>query len=103
MFHSSTELGVAHIFFKSSNVKDTLFLKENLMKPGVIVGEERNALLVEEPTPLYSTRPGLREIKQVELWKKYRPLVPEKYRDKLCPMPAKEILEGEKNRKERKE
>jgi hypothetical protein len=102
MFHSSAELGVAHIFFKSSNVDDALFLKENLMKPGVVVGEERNALLVEEPTPLYSTRPGLREIKQVELWKKYRPLIPEKYRDELCPKPAKEILEGEKNRKNAK-
>jgi hypothetical protein len=36
--------------------------------------------------------PGLREIKQVELYTKYRPLVPEMYRDELCPKPSDEIL-----------
>jgi hypothetical protein len=101
MFQSSAELGVTNIFFKSSNVEEALTLTENLEKPGV-VGDQRNAMLLERPTPLYPRRLGLREIKQVELWKKYRPLIPEEYRDELCPMPAKEILEGEKNRKNAK-
>ena len=54
--------------------------------------------------PMCVTRPGpgLREIKQVELWKKYRPLVPEEHREECCPMPSKEILDGEKNRKNAK-
>jgi hypothetical protein len=101
MFQSSTELGVGNICFKSSNVDDAITMKENLKKPGA-VDNQRNALLLEQPLPLYPTRLGLREIKQVELWKKYRPLVPEEYRDELCPMPAIEILEGEKNRKNAK-
>jgi hypothetical protein len=101
MFQSSSELGVASIFFKSSNVVGAQTLTENLLKPGV-VGDERKAILLEQPAPLYPTRLGLREIKQVELWKKYRPLVPEEYRDELCPRPSQEILDGEKKRKNAK-
>jgi hypothetical protein len=41
--------------------------------------------------PQYPTKPGLRETKHVELWKKYHPLVPEEYQDELCPMPPKAI------------
>jgi hypothetical protein len=101
MFQSTTELGTATIFFKSSNVEDAQTLCENLKKPG-IDDNQRKLLLQERPSPLYPTRLGLREIKQVELWKKYRPLIPEEYRDELCPKPAKEILDGEKNRKNAK-
>ena len=101
IFQSSTELGVANIFFKSSNVEDARTLTESLQKPSV-VGDARNAVLLEQPTRLYPTRPGLREIKQVELWKKYRPLVPVEYQDEGCPMPTKEVLDGEKNRKNAK-
>jgi hypothetical protein len=56
-------------------------------------------VLLEQPTQQYPKRPGLREIKQVKLWKKYRPLVPEEYHKECCPMPTKAILDGEKNRK----
>ena len=49
--------------------------------------------------PLYATKPGLREIKQVELWSKYRPLIPKEYRDECCPRPCKEVIEREKNKK----
>jgi hypothetical protein len=101
IFQSSTELGVANIFFKSSNVEDARTLTESLQKPSV-VGDARKAVLLQQPTRLYPTRLGLREIKQVELWKKYRPLVPEEYRDECCPMPTKEVLDGEKNRKNAK-
>jgi hypothetical protein len=43
-----------------------------------------------------------REIKQVEMFKKYLNLVPVEYRAELCPKPAKEVLDGEKNRKNTK-
>jgi hypothetical protein len=47
--------------------------------------------------------PGLREIKHVELWSKYRPLVPKhQYRDECCPMSCKEVIEREKNKKKEK-
>jgi hypothetical protein len=102
MFQSSSELGVASIFFKSSNVENATSFQESVLKLGV-TGDQRNAILLEEePVGQYRTKPGLRDIKQVELWKKYRPLVPEEFRDELCPMPPKEILDGEKNRKNMK-
>ena len=92
------QLGVTNVFFQSSNVNGAKTLKESLHKSGV-VGDARKAVLLEQPTQQYPKRPGLREIKQVELWKKYRPLVPEEYREECCPMLTKEILDGEKNRK----
>ena len=45
-----------------------------------------SGLVVIEP-------PGTREIKQVELFIKWRPLIPEKYRDLTCPKPPPEIIE----------
>ena len=38
-------------------------------------------------------------IKQVELYSKYRPLVPKEYRDECCPKPCKEVIEREKSKK----
>ena len=48
--------------------------------------------------------PGLREIKQVELYTKYRKYVPEQWQDETCPRPADAVLEKfkvEKNEKMR--
>jgi hypothetical protein len=48
-------------------------------------------------------KPGLRKIMQVELWQKYHPLVPKVYQeDECCPRPAKEVLDGEGNKKRAK-
>jgi hypothetical protein len=66
MFSSSTELGVANILFKRSNSEDAKTSKESLQKAGV-VGEARKTVLLEQPTSLYPTRLGLREIKQCEI------------------------------------
>jgi hypothetical protein len=38
------------------------------------------------------TPPGLKPIKQVELWKKWGPLIPEDERDALCPKPPDNII-----------
>ena len=43
------------------------------------------------PTPL-------RPIKQVELWKKWVPLIPEKYKPDTCPKPTDAIINSIKNR-----
>jgi hypothetical protein len=98
LFGSSTELGLTSMSFKTSNVDDAEMHQECLRKHG-ISEEERNRILQEQPTPLYATQPGLREIKQVELWSKYRPLVPKEYQDECCPMPCKEVIDSEKNKK----
>ena len=41
-------------------------------------------------------------IKQVDIWTKWRPLIPEKHRDITCPKPSEEILTAEKKRKKEK-
>jgi hypothetical protein len=38
--------------------------------------------------------PGLKEIKQVELYSKFRKFVPHQFRDEICPRPPEEILEN---------
>jgi hypothetical protein len=101
IFHSSTVLGLTRMSFKSSNVEGAKTNEEFLVKRGV-TAEERSIILLEQPPPLYANKPGLREIKQVELWSKYRPLVPKEFRDECCPMPAKEVIDREKNKKKEK-
>jgi hypothetical protein len=47
-------------------------------------------------------KPGLRPIKQVELYVKFRPLVPEPYRDDICPKPSAEVMARVKEDKKSK-
>ena len=37
-------------------------------------------------------RPGLRNIKQVDLYHKWGPLIPEEFRDEICPKPSGKSL-----------
>ncbi len=101
MFGSSAKVGLAKMCFKRSNVEEAETAEEGLGKRNV-TGEQQKSILLEDLTPLYAMKPGLREIKQVELWSKYRPLVPKEYRDECCPMPCKEVIEREKNKKKAK-
>jgi hypothetical protein len=101
MFSSSVELGLTKVCLKGSNVVGAETAEEGLGKRNV-TDEQRKSILLEGPTPLYATKPGLREIKQVELWSKYRPLIPKEYRDECCPRPCKEVIEREKNKKNAK-
>ena len=101
MFSSSTNLGLTKMCYKSSNLQGAKTEEEVLRKPR-LTDLERNSILMQQPTPLYLTIPGLQEIKQVELWPKYRPLVPEKFGEECCPKPAKEVIDREKNKKKAK-
>jgi len=51
--------------------------------------------------------PGLSDIKQLELYKKVRKYVPEKYQDILCPKPSNDVMirarkQKKENRQDRK-
>ena len=47
------------------------------------------------PQDLKNLQPnGLRPIKQVELWKKWGPLLPEAARKITCPKPSDEVIES---------
>ena len=47
--------------------------------------------------------PGLNPIKQVELYKKLRPLIPDEYKDKIFPMPHNSVFEMVKKKKAEKQ
>lgn len=46
--------------------------------------------------------PGVPDIKKVELYKKYRPLIPEQYRDITCPHPGEDVLSKIKTERNKK-
>ncbi len=48
------------------------------------------------------TRPGIKPIKQVELYKKWWPFVPHQSCDQICPRPTDEVLEEVRNEKNSK-
>jgi hypothetical protein len=64
-----------------------------MLKRGVALSDKRfeeiqkNVLQTLKP-------PGLRPIKQVDLYEKFRPYVPRQYWDKTCPKPSDEVLES---------
>jgi hypothetical protein len=101
MFSSSTNLGLTMMRYKSSNLQGARIEEEGLRKKGVSEAD-RDSILTQQPTLLYPMKPGLREIKQVELWSKYRPLVPAKFREECCPKPAEGVINRERNKKNAK-
>ena len=52
--------------------------------------------------PINETAQGISEIKQVELFTKWREFVPEEYRDIMCPKPDDDIIERIKAEKSAK-
>jgi hypothetical protein len=46
--------------------------------------------------------PGLREIKQVEMYSKFRKFVPVEFRDEICPRPSQQVLENIKKARSEK-
>ena len=55
-------------------------------------------------TPGQHIPAGLKPIKQVELYSKWRPLLPEEFRDIMCPRPSDEVINliKERNREKRR-
>ena len=93
--------GTTNIVVKSSNLQDAEEKKFDMKKKDCL-DEKRVHALRQSPTVLKA--PGLREIKQVELFKNYRNLIPEEYRDELCPKLSDEVLrrvKGDTNEKKK--
>jgi hypothetical protein len=52
--------------------------------------------------PILLEAPTIPAIKLCELYNKYRPLVPQPYRDTVCPKPPQEVLDNQKKIKNKK-
>ena len=57
--------------------------------------------ILDHQVPERIEPPGLREIKQKELFKKWRPYVPEEIRNTICPEPAFMIEEANAKEEEK--
>jgi hypothetical protein len=81
--------------FKTSNRADATTMSYPIMKQTTNRHDKLTALLTR------LVPPGRKDIKQVELYTKYRKFVTEIYQDDCCPKPEEEILEkiDRKNRK----
>jgi hypothetical protein len=68
-----------------------LFVNQLMLKKGQVLGAKRtdasNACELAILNP-----PGLRPIKQVELYKKFRPFVPREFWEETCPKPSEAVL-----------
>ena len=85
--------------FKTSNLEDAETKSVEMVKRGS-GGETSLASLLQEPAKMKA--PGLRETKKVELYTKYRPLIPAKYQDELCPQPDPAVLKRVGDEKKQK-
>jgi hypothetical protein len=90
------------MFFRSSNLADASTYIYPIVK-GTITSREMR--LTKLNTKLVMLQPpGLREIKQVELYTKYRKYIPQQWQNETCPQPDDGVLEKfkiEKNEKMR--
>jgi hypothetical protein len=63
-----------------------------MLKIGKVRGNKTRVVGME-PFELHTLKaPGLRPIKQVELYKKFRPFVPREFWEDTCPRPSDEVL-----------
>jgi hypothetical protein len=64
--------------------------KKSFVKRGT-AGSDRSELMKQYKLEQLR-EPGLREIKQVELWVKWRKFIPPQFRDEICPRPDEKII-----------
>ena len=50
-------------------------------------------------SPIIIEYEGLKPIKQVELFTKWRPMIPEEFRDEICPRPSDDVYDLVKTEK----
>jgi hypothetical protein len=58
-------------------------------------GELTREEALEQWKPVLLEVPGIPAIKSCELYNKYRPLVPQPFRDTICPKPLQEVLDNQ--------
>ena len=98
--------GIGMVQFKTSDLEDAEVIEQNIIKTNIGT-TERQSLLNAGPEKMYTQRPGLSEIKQVELFTKWRHLLDDESKDITCPEPSKEasmrVKEAKIERKKLKE
>ena len=95
---------LAQLATESVKNVDVQIQKLNKVKHNSTAGEKAaRTRVLRHGTPQVITPPGVKPIKQVELYTKWRPVVPEEFRDHICPKPPDHVLELVKKQKAEKQ
>ena len=109
VFYASSEN--SHIIYIKEHHEATITIEQDLRRIKIrkrTRDEEKNRIIsewctnVEQDKPNEIEAPGLADIKKAELFCKWRELIPEPYRDDICPHPGEDVLEKVKNSKKKK-
>ena len=90
------------MFMKPSADSDTIISYE--FKTSTTIADLYRTQQMQQLSPVSLQRPGIKPIKQVELYKNWRPFIPREYRDEICPKPSDEVInevQNERNAKSR--
>jgi hypothetical protein len=83
-----------HLKIEKREDRDAEMEYQNLLRRGkLLVGDPARNEYLADSFLSHCDRPGLREIEQVELYKKWREFVPFRYREEICPMPSAKVLD----------
>ena len=93
---ASVNIGLGNIEYCTCNLPDADIHLQDLKKQIRGGAAARTALMNNEAGYLYAFRPGLKDIKKVELFCKYRSLIPKRCRDITCPDPGQEVIDNVK-------
>ena len=99
---SATKENKTTLSFRHDDLPETQATHQDLLKKGTNT-PDRPTLLKSPPLDTL-VPPGIPPIKQVELFSKFRGLIPEAFRDVTCPDPGDEIkgkIKSERNTKQR--
>jgi hypothetical protein len=97
-----------HIFWVDSTNATMMFMKASYDSPSTYnydFNNDKRQLHVNRFMHLQAASlavlpcPGIKPIKQVELYKKWQPFVPSMFHDEICPRPSDEVLEAVRNEK----
>jgi hypothetical protein len=95
IFRCDEDLDDGDLQCKTSDLENAKTSVNKLKKKGMSVLNRVEKLLNLKPEPLYTEKPGLKPIKECELFFKYWQHVPEEHKDECCPRPSDEVLQTE--------
>jgi hypothetical protein len=82
---------------QSATHNGALFVNQPMLKKGQVLGAKTTDAINDCELAILKP-PGLRPIKQVELYKNFRPFVPREFWEENCPKPSEAVLIQVKDR-----
>jgi hypothetical protein len=97
------EVTDASLLMQCSTHSEAQFVEQTVLKRGQVRGDKTRVAAMEAFELHTLKTPGLRPIKQVELYKKFRPFVPLEFWEDTCPRPSDEVLAQVKDESSKKQ